>query len=77
MFHGYVTYTRTHSWFSRAEGNYDHGFKPLVDSLDEIVLAGNHYRLLEEQFGNLPVVAGKVLEVIKASEKCLRVSQSA
>ncbi|GJE93807.1 hypothetical protein PsYK624_099690 [Phanerochaete sordida] len=44
----------------RTEANADHGFAEFVDELDEIVLHGNHYRLLEEASGNLPLIAGKI-----------------
>ena len=58
-YQGHVTLFRT-------ESNADHGFAPLVDSLDEVMLQGNHYRLLEEGFGNLSIITAKVSAAINA-----------
>ncbi|EKM50767.1 uncharacterized protein PHACADRAFT_264246 [Phanerochaete carnosa HHB-10118-sp] len=58
-YEGHVTLFRT-------ESNTDHGLVPLVSSLDEVVLHGNHYRLLEEESGNLSVIGAKVSAVISA-----------
>ncbi|EKM50792.1 uncharacterized protein PHACADRAFT_264311 [Phanerochaete carnosa HHB-10118-sp] len=53
-----------HVTLFRAESNVKHGFVPLVSSLDEVVLRGDHYRLLEEGSGNLSTISAKVSEVI-------------
>ncbi|EKM50788.1 uncharacterized protein PHACADRAFT_264301 [Phanerochaete carnosa HHB-10118-sp] len=55
-----------HVTLFRAELNVNHGFVPLVGSLDEVVLRGDHFRLLDERSGNLSVISTKVSEVIHA-----------
>ncbi|EKM50755.1 uncharacterized protein PHACADRAFT_264225 [Phanerochaete carnosa HHB-10118-sp] len=58
-YEGHVTLFRT-------ESNSGHGFVPLVGSLDEVLLHGNHYHLLEEESGNLSVISAKVSAVLNA-----------
>ncbi|EKM57378.1 uncharacterized protein PHACADRAFT_255103, partial [Phanerochaete carnosa HHB-10118-sp] len=55
-----------HVTLSRTESNSGHGFVPLVGSLDEVLLHGNHYHLLEEESGNLSVISAKVSAVLNA-----------
>lgn len=52
-YEGHVTLFHTKS-------NAGHGFARLVGSLDEVLLRGNHYRMLEEEFCNLSVISAKV-----------------
>ncbi|EKM50742.1 uncharacterized protein PHACADRAFT_264203 [Phanerochaete carnosa HHB-10118-sp] len=57
-YEGHVTLFHT-------ESNVDHGFVPLVNSVDAILLHGNHFRLLEGS-ESVSVISAKVSAVLNA-----------
>ncbi|EKM49087.1 uncharacterized protein PHACADRAFT_202030 [Phanerochaete carnosa HHB-10118-sp] len=55
-----------HVMLFRTESNSGHGFVPLIGSLDEVFLHGNHYHLFQEESGNLSMISAKVSAVLNA-----------